>query len=86
MYCIGLYCSTSALIGLCMTQIKVRGVFSVQYEDGTVDDVHVDAIRLVEGVCAFGRKGLKHKLLLIQFVWWIDSCLPVLGVGFVIAV
>ena len=34
-----------------MTQIKVRGVFSVQYEDGTVDDVHVDAIRLVEGVC-----------------------------------
>jgi hypothetical protein len=34
-----------------MAQIKVRGVFSVQYEDGTVDDVHVDAIRLVEGVC-----------------------------------
>ncbi len=57
------------MIGLCMTQIKVRGVFSVQYEDGTVDDVHVDAIRLVEGLCAVGCKGLKHKLLLIQFVW-----------------
>jgi hypothetical protein len=51
MDCIGLYCITLELIGLCMTHIKVRGVFSVQYEDGTVDDVHVDAIRLVEGVC-----------------------------------
>jgi hypothetical protein len=36
--------------------------------------------------CAYGCKGLKHKPLLVQFVWLIDSCIPGLGVWFVIAV
>ncbi len=70
-----------------MTQIKVRGVLSVQYEDGTVDDVHVDAIRLVEGVCVcLWLQRIETKVIVGLACWWIDSCISGLGSGFVIAV
>jgi hypothetical protein len=72
------------MIGLCVTQIKVRGVFSVQYEDGAVDDVHVDAIRLVEGVCFWllrietqaivGSVCLVFRFMYCKIGCWICHC------------